>query len=281
MWLKAECLQKTGSFKPRGAINRVITLTDAQRAAGLITVSSGNHAQGLAYAAGQLDVACTVVMPDTAPASKIAATRHYGATVELRPDVTSALEHALELAESGLTLAHPYDDAMVIAGQGTVALEILEDVPDVDVVVVPIGGGGLISGIATAIKAQKPDARVVGVEPIGAGTLTIALAAGAPVAMVPSSIADGLGAPVAGSLTLPIVESLVDEVVTVTDDQIASAMATLAASAKLVTEPAGATAVAALEAGLIGDVADANVVAVCTGGNIDLDRFAELISGRA
>ena len=276
--LKAECLQKTGSFKPRGAINRVLTLSDAQRAAGLVTVSAGNHAQGLAFAAGQLNVGCTVVMPDTAPAAKIAATKQYGATVELRADVTEAFERAVELADSGLTMAHPYDDPMVIAGQGTIGLEILEDVPDVDVVVVPIGGGGLISGISSAIKAHRPDARIVGVEPVKAATLTEAMAAGEPVSIIPSSIADGLGAPVAGTLTLPIVESLVERVVTVTDDQIAAAMATLAESAKLVTEPAGAAAVAALQAGLIDHEPGANVVAVCSGGNVDLSAFSRWIA---
>ena len=175
-------------------------------------------------------------------------------------------------------MAHPYDDPMVIAGQGTIGLEILEDVPDVDVVVVPIGGGGLISGISSAIKAHRPDARIVGVEPVKAATLTEAMAAGEPVSIIPSSIADGLGAPVAGTLTLPIVESLVERVVTVTDDQIAAAMATLAESAKLVTEPAGAAAVAALQAGLIDHEPGANVVAVCSGGNVDLSAFSRWIA---
>ena len=278
LWLKPECLQKTGSFKPRGAVNRVLTLSDEERAAGLVTVSAGNHAQGLAYAAGRLDVDCTVVMPEAASRAKVNATMAYGANVILHGTVGDALDRALELADQGLTLAHPYDDPRVMAGQGTAGLEIVADLGDVDVVVVPIGGGGLISGIASAVKALRPGVRVYGVEPHGAPSLTAALAAGAPVRIDPETIADGLAAPIAGDLTLQVVDELVDEIVLVDDEQIASAMAAIAQSAKLITEGAGAAAIAALRAGLIPVGGQDAVVAVCSGGNIDLERFAELTS---
>lgn len=279
LWLKAECLQKTGSFKPRGAINRLETLTDAQRAAGVVTVSAGNHAQGLAYAAGRVGVDCTVVMPDTAPQAKVAASRSYGAEVILHGTVTDAFALALEIAESGRTLAHPYDDPMVIAGQGTLAREFLSAVPDPEVVVVPIGGGGLISGVATVCEAVSPSTRVIGVEPRGAATMTAALDAGEPVAIVPETLADGLSAPIAGEHTMAIVDELVEQIVLVDEDEIAQAMGVLAAAAKLVTEGSGAAAVAALLAGRIDLRPGARVVAVCSGGNIDLTRFAELVGG--
>ena len=278
LFLKAECLQKTGSFKPRGATNRVLTLSDAQRDAGLVTVSAGNHAQGLAYASGQLGVACTVVMPASAPEAKVAATRQYGATVELMEDITAAFARVDELVETGLTLAHPYDDPMVIAGQGTVGLEIADDCPDADVIVVPIGGGGLISGIATAVKARCPGARIVGVEPETSTAMRSAVAAGAPVSVVPQSIADGLGAPVAGIRPLAIVNERVDALVTVTDDAIAHAMGAISASAKLVTEPAGAAAMAGIQSGAVEVAAGETIVAVCSGGNVDLATFARLIA---
>lgn len=280
LWLKAECLQKTGSFKPRGAINRLETLTDAQRAAGVVTVSAGNHAQGLAYAAGRVGVECTVVMPDTAPKAKVAASRSYGAEVILHGTVADAFARALEIAEAGPTLAHPYDDPMVIAGQGTLALEFLAVVPAPDVVIVPIGGGGLISGIASACAARSPATRIIGVEPHGAATMSTALQAGAPVAITPTTLADGLAAPIAGEHTLAIVQELVEDVVLVDEDEIAQAMGVLAGAAKLVTEGSGAAAVAALLSGRIDIPAGAEVVAVCSGGNIDLPRFAELVGSR-
>ena len=276
LWLKAECLQKTGSFKPRGATNRVLTLSDSQRAAGLVTVSAGNHAQGLAYAAGNHGVACTVVMPASAPKAKIEATKGYGASVELTESMAEAFDRVYQLRDEGLTLAHPFDDPMVIAGQGTIGLEIVADLPEFDLLVVPIGGGGLISGIASAIEALRLDVRIYGVEPHGAATLHLALGAGEPVSIVPDTIADGLAAPIAGDLTLPIVAELVEDVVLVDDAQIAQAMATLAASAKLVTEGAGAAATAALLSDLIPLNPGDRVVAVCSGGNVDMSRFAEL-----
>lgn len=278
LWVKAECLQKTGSFKPRGAVNRLLTLSDEQRAAGVVTVSAGNHAQGLAYAAGRLGVSCTVVMPESAPTTKVDAAQGYGAKVILHGTVGEAFDKAMELANGGLTLAHPYDDLMVIGGQGTVGLEILEDLDDFDVVVVPIGGGGLISGIASAVKARRPGVRIYGVEPHGASAITAARTSGQPVPIEPQSIADGLMAPIAGLLTLEVINDLVDDVVLVDDHQIASAMAAIANSTKLVTEGAGAAAIAALRAGLIPLDRSDTVVAVLSGGNIEPAHFGELIS---
>lgn len=277
LWLKAEMFQKTGSFKPRGAINRVLTLGDDARRAGLVTVSAGNHAQGLAYAAGQAGVDCVVVMPESAPAAKVAASREYGAEVRLEANVSDAFAAARALADAGRFLAHPFDDPMVIAGQGTVGLELTDELDPLDAVIVPIGGGGLISGIAAAVKAAWPDTKVFGVEPEGAATLTAALEAGAPVSIEPATLADGLTAPMAGARTLQHVQSLVDGVLIVSEVQIIEAMAALASAAKLVTEGAGAAAVAALLAGLVPLEDGAKVAAICSGGNIDLDRFASLV----
>jgi len=197
--------------------------------------------------------------------------------VILHGTVSDAFALALEMAEAGRFLAHPYDDLAVIAGQGTVGLEVTEDVEAADVVVVPIGGGGLISGVATAVKAAWPSARVVGVEPLGAQTMTRALADGEPSAIEPDTIADGLSAPIAGVYTLAHTRALVDEIVVIGDEQIAAGMRSLAGAAKLVTEASGAAAVAALMAGAVPVRAGDRVVAVCSGGNIDLDRFAALV----
>src|ERR671935_2943119 len=241
--VKAELLQRTGSFKPRGVLAKLASLTPEERARGVIGISAGNHAQALAYGAACEGIACTVVMPATAVASKVAATRGYGAEVVLHGITTIeafAEYDRLRIARR-LVSVHPFDDPHVIAGQGTVGLEILEDVPDVDAVVVPVGGGGLISGIATALKEQRPEVRVVGVEPEGAPSLTRALEAGR-VVPLPSvqTLADGLAAPFAGPLTLDIAQRYVDDVVLVSDDEIAEALRLTLERTKLQVEPAGA-----------------------------------------
>jgi threonine dehydratase len=279
LFVKAENLQKTGSFKPRGVLNKLRSLTPEEKRRGLITISAGNHAQALAYAAAVEGLRCVVVMPESASPTKVAASRGYGAEVVLHGTVHEALEEMHELRESrGLTLVHPYDDPFVIAGQGTVGLEILEDLPDVDLVIVPVGGGGLISGIAAAVKRARPSARVIGVEPEGAPTVTDALRAGRPVRLERvATIADGLTAPIAGDHTLAHVRALVDEVVLVSDDEIAEALRVVLQYTKLLAEPAGAAGIAALLARRVTVPADARAAAVVSGGNADLARLRQVL----
>lgn len=279
LFLKAENLQKTGSFKPRGVLNKLRHLTPDEKRRGLITISAGNHAQALAYAAGIEGLRSTVVMPEGSSETKIAASRAYGAEVVVHGTVLEALERMHELRESrGLTLVHPYDDLLVIAGQGTVGLEILEDLADVDLVIVPVGGGGLISGVAAAIKRTRPAARVVGVEPHGAPTVTEALRAGRPVRLATvATIADGLTAPVAGEHTLAHIRALVDDIVLVSEDELAEGVRAVLRYAKLLAEPAGAAGVAALLAGRVKAPADARVAVVLSGGNIDPGRLKQVL----
>lgn len=279
--LKVEAFQRTGSFKPRGVLNRLRHLTAEERARGLVTVSAGNHAQAVAYAAAIEGVRAIVVMPKHATAAKVAASREYGAEVVLHGDVFDAFARMEELRqEHGYTLVHPFDDPQVIAGQGTVGAEICEDVPDVEVVVVPVGGGGLLSGIATAVRALRPRARIIGVEPVGAAAVRRALDAGAPVRLdAVDTIADGLGAPMTGPVALEHIRSLVDDVVVVNDDGIAAALRFLLERCKLLVEPAGAAAVAALMDGTIVVPHTARVVAVLSGGNIDMQRLRNLLPG--
>ncbi|HEX7089487.1 MAG TPA: threonine/serine dehydratase [Longimicrobiales bacterium] len=278
--IKAECLQKTGSFKVRGVFNRLRRLSPEERARGLITISAGNHAQALAYGATREGIPCTVVMPAHASRSKVEASRAYGADIVLHGSVFEAFEKCEQLRrEHALTLVHPFNDPDIIAGQGTIGLEILEDAPDTHTVVVPIGGGGLISGIAAAIKALRPATRVIGVEPEGAATMTLALRAGEPARLEHiDTIADGLAAPAAGPNTLEHVRALVDDIVLLTDAEIRNALAFLLERAKLVVEPAGAAAAAALLAGKVRAPADAHVVIVASGGNVDLPRLGEFIA---
>lgn len=283
-WLKAENLQRTGSFKARGALNKIETLSPEERARGVITVSAGNHAQGVAWAAAAAGVRATVVMAEIASPTKVAATRGYGAEVILHGanNIVAFAEMYRLQAERGLTLVHPYDDPQTIAGQGTIGLEILEDLPDLglgtgagrDTIVVPIGGGGLIAGVALAIKTQRPGVRIIGVEPEGAATMHTALALGQPVQLTDiNTIADGLTAPLAGVLNLALVREYVDAVVLLDDEAILTGLRFLLERAKLVTEPAGAAAVAALLAGAVAVEPGATVVALLGGGNIDLARL--------
>ncbi len=275
-YLKAEHLQKTGSFKARAMLHAVSALSTEERARGLISMSAGNAAMALAFAATTLGARASIVMPEAAPASKIAATRGYGGEVILHPDrVTLPERLAREQAARGAVLVHPYDDVRVIAGNGSVGLEILDDLPEVDLVVVPVGGGGLISGVALAVKSARPGARVVGVEPRGAPTVRSALDAGAPKRLERiDTVADGLTAPVAGTICLEMVRALVDDVVVVDDEAILEGLRFLAARAKQVVEPAGAAAVGALLCGALATRPGERVVAVLSGGNVDADRFA-------
>jgi len=277
--LKAECLQKTGSFKPRGVLNRLRALGDEEKARGLITISAGNHAQALAWGARQVGAACTVVMPANASRSKADAAEAYGATVILHGSMPEAFAKMDELrVERNLTLVHPFDDPLIIAGQGTVGAEIVEQVPDVTKVVVPIGGGGLIGGIALAVKHPLSKAKVYGVEPEGASAMAQSRAAGRPVRLDKvDTIADGLTAPYASELTLALNQRHVDDVVVLTDEQIVEAARLILARCKLLVEPAGAAGVAALLCGKIPIAPDDVVVAVLSGGNIDLDRLKAIL----
>ena len=277
-YLKAENLQRTGSFKPRGAVYAISRLSKEQREGGIVTMSAGNAAQGIAFAARAAGVPVTVAMPETAPQSKVDATRSYGAQIVFAPDMTKLIALVGELKDrSGAYFLHPYDDAGMIAGHGTCALEVLDDLPEADLFVVGVGGGGLIAGIAVTVAARRPGARVVGVEPTGAAAMRRALDVGKPVRLERiSTIADGLAAPVAGTIPLEIVRRLVADVVVIDDDLIAEGMRFLAQRAKLVAEPAGAAATAALLAGKITIRPGERVVAIVSGGNVDLDRLAQI-----
>ena len=270
VWLKCENLQRTGSFKIRGAYTRIARLTDAERARGVVAASAGNHAQGVALAARLLGCSATVFMPETAPLPKVAATRAYGAEVRLGgPTLTEALVSASEHAErTGSVFIHPFEHADVIAGQGTVGLELLEQCPDVATVVVCAGGGGLVSGVAAAVKARRPDVRVVAVQAEMAAAFPGSLAEGRPVAL-PSmaTMADGIAVASPGDLTFAHVRGLVHEVRTVSEEDLSRALLFCLERAKLVVEPAGVAAVAAVlaEPGAF----PPPVVAVVSGGNID------------
>ena len=282
-FLKAESFQRTGSFKPRGAVFALASLSPEQRAKGIVTMSAGNAAAAIAYAAHAVGAKVTVAMPVSAPKLKVDATRGYGADIQFAQDMTElrALVGKLQ-EESGAYFLHPYDDDAMIAGHGSVALEILEDVPDADVIVVGIGGGGLISGVAVAAAAKRPGIRIVGVEPEGAPTMRTALDAGKPVALTSiKTIADGLAGPIAGTRGLEICQRLVEDVVLLSDATIAEGMRFLAERAKLVAEPAGAAATAALLAGKIKVRRGERVVAIVSGGNVDRAKFAELIAPAA
>jgi threonine dehydratase len=278
--LKMEHLQRTGSFKPRGALNRLAVLQADPAVERVVAASAGNHAQGVALAASHFDVEARIVMPEAAPQTKVDATRNYGATVVLEgEDFHAASEHARELASDPDTfLVHAYDDPHIVAGQGTLGIEILDQVSEVDTVVVPIGGGGLIGGVATAIDDRHPDVRVVGVQADGAATVPESLAKGSPVSIDdPTTIADGLATGSISELTFELIEAHVDDVVLVSDDEIAAAIRFLAERAKQVVEGAGATSVAALLSGEL-DVSDECVVAILCGGNIDTTTLQEVLT---
>jgi threonine dehydratase len=278
--LKAELFQRTGSFKPRGVLNKLDSLTAEEKARGVIGISAGNHAQALAYGAALEGIDALVVMWRTASPFKIEAARGYGATVDTEaPDIPRAFDRLAELqADSGRTLVHPYDDPLVIAGQGTIGLEVLEDVPDADVVLVPVGGGGLVSGIATAVKGLRPQARVVAVEPELSAALHESLRAGEPVTVDPRSIADGLNGPYAGANCFAACRAADVESVLVSEEEIEDAFRFLYARAKLACEAAGAATTAALLAGRVGVEPGQRVVAVVSGGNVAPDMASATLA---
>jgi len=276
--LKTESLQVTGSFKVRGAYIKIASLSDDERAKGVIASSAGNHAQGVALAARMFGTPATIVMPEGAPLAKIVGTRELGANVILSGlTYEDAFKRATELqSESGAVFIHPFDDGKVIAGQGTIGLEILQDLPDVSAVVAPVGGGGLIAGIALAIKRLKPSVKVFGVEAAGSASMTAALKAGHPVELQSANtIADGIAVRKVGETTYGICASLIDGVFTVDDDEIAQTILLLLERSKIITEGAGAAAAAAL---LYNKVpVDGKVVAVLSGGNIDVTMLSRII----
>jgi threonine dehydratase len=274
VFLKAELFQKTGSFKPRGVLTNLAALNGEQKRRGVIAISAGNHAQAVAWAAAREGIDALIVMWRGASAVKLAATRGYGAAVDLEASNPAEAFARLDvlLAETGRTLVHPFDAPLTIAGQGTVGLEILEDVPDADTIVVPVGGGGLIAGIATAAAGR---ARVIGVEPELSTAMHSALEAGERVEVTPASIADGLSAPHAGRNTLAIVQEHVEGVVLVSEEEIEDAFRFLYERAKLAVEPAGAAAVAALRAGKI---QGGRVVCVVSGGNVAAETASAILA---
>ncbi|HEX2202954.1 MAG TPA: threonine ammonia-lyase [Longimicrobium sp.] len=279
-FFKFENLQRTGSFKERGALNCMLTIPEAHRPRGVIAASAGNHAQGVAFHAARLGIPATIVMPERTPLIKVSNTERYGAAVVLHGAVyDEAMAEALRVqAREGQTLIHPFDMDDVIAGQGTIGLELLEQCPEMDVVVVPVGGGGLISGIAMAIKEARPEVRVVGVESAALPAALRAREAGALVTIPPAdTIADGIAVRRIGETTHALIERYVDELVTVSEEEIASAVLLLLEREKTVVEPACATTVAAVVNGHVAGLEGKNVVMVLSGGNIDVTLISRII----
>ena len=280
LYLKLENLQMTGSFKDRGSLNKMLQLSTEQQKAGVITASAGNHAQGVAHAARLLNIPATIVMPETTPLSKIRGTQELGANIVLHGSgYDEAFDKAVELQQQqGYTLVHAFDDPDIIAGQGTIGLEVLEQLPDLDVMVVPVGGGGLISGIATAIRETRPDVRVIGVESERMAAMKASLVAGKVQPLQPANtIADGISVARVGQQTLPIVSRYVEEIVTVDEEQIAYAIMTLLEREKTLAEGAGAVAFAALSNNRIADIKGKKVVALISGGNIDMTMLSKIL----
>ena len=280
VYLKTENLQLTGSFKLRGAYNKIARLSEEEKKKGVVACSAGNHSQGVALAAQRAGLNAVICIPEGAPISKVEATRSYGAEVVLVPGVyDDAYERALQIAsETGRTLIHPFDDDDVIAGQGTIALEILKSLPEMDVCIIPVGGGGLISGMAFAIKALKPSAKVIGVQAAGAASMKKSFDEHKRSCLDRvATIADGIAVKMPGEKTFDYVSRYVDEIVTVTDDEIASAILSLMEQQKLVAEGAGAVAVAAAMAGKV-DLEGKKTVCLVSGGNIDVTILSRVIT---
>jgi threonine dehydratase len=279
IYLKLDNLQRTGAFKERGALNKLLTLTPNERARGVIAASAGNHAQGLAYHAGRHGIRAQICMPLTTPLIKVSATKGYGAEVVLHgANYDEACEEAVRRSEQfGMTFVHPFDDEVVIAGQGTMGLEILQQVPDIEAVVAPIGGGGLIAGVACAVKETNPRVRVIGVQPARLPSMKVAIAEGHPVTLSPAAtIADGIAVRRAGEKTLPLVQKYVDDIVTVDEEEIANAILLLLEREKTLAEGAGAAAIAALinhKTPLSGK----KVAVLVCGGNIDVSLLSRIM----
>lgn len=280
VFFKLENLQKTGSFKLRGALNKIANLTEKEKKAGVIASSAGNHAQGVALGATAQGIKATIVMPATAPLAKIAATKGYGAEVVLEGEVyDDAYKKACELQKiTGATFLHPFDDKFVMAGQGTIGLEIIEDIPDVDIVLVPVGGGGIISGISKAIKSLRPTAKVIGIEASNAASMKEAFKRHTCCEIDTSpTIADGIAVRKIGEETFKVAQECVDDIITVTEDEIAKAILFLMEKSKVVAEGAGATTVAALLSGKL-KTENKKICAVISGGNIDTNLIERVLN---
>ena len=280
LFLKMENLQRTGAYKDRGAMNAVLSLDDAHKKAGVIAASAGNHAQGLAFAAQRNKVHATIVMPETAPTAKLRGTRKYGAEVVLHGNgYDDAFGRATELQkEKGYTFIHAFDDPRVIAGQGSIGLELMEQNPDLEVFVVPIGGGGLAAGMAVVLKEMNPRVRIVGVQAENIASMKASIEAGKIVSVSGTTIADGIAVGRPGEHTFPIVRKYVDEIVTVTEDEIAQAVLVLFESEKTVTEGSGAAGVAAVLNRKISGIEGKQVCVVLTGGNIDTTFLKNILA---
>src|SRR5437016_6987273 len=279
VYLKLDNLQRTGAFKERGALNKLLTLTQEERSRGVIAASAGNHAQGVAYHAGRHGIRAQICMPLTTPLIKVSATKNYGAEVVLHgANYDEACEEAVRRSQQfGLTFIHPFDDEVVIAGQGTMGLEILQQVPDVEAIVAPIGGGGLISGVACAVKETNPRVRVIGVQPARLPSMKVALAEGHPVTLSPAAtIADGIAVRRAGEKTLRLIQKYVDDIVTVDEEEIANAILLLLEREKTLAEGAGAAPIAALLNHKLPLTGKKVAVLVC-GGNIDVTLLSRII----
>ena len=280
IYLKTENLQNTGSFKIRGAYYKISQLTTEEKSHGILACSAGNHAQGVALAAKENNIPCIICMPDGAPISKVENTKNYGAEVRLVKgayDEAAAYAETLR-AENGYTFIHPFDDEQVIAGQGTIGLEILEQLADADIVLVPVGGGGLISGVAFTIKSLKPECKVYGVQAVGASSMAQSIEKQEQITLkAVNTFADGIAVKRAGNLTYALTNKYVDGMVTVTDDEISSAILALIEKQKMICEGAGAVAVAAAMFGRI-DIANKKVCCLLSGGNIDVNILSRVIS---
>ncbi len=283
LFAKAEHLQRTGSYKVRGATLRIARLGAAERRAGVVAVSAGNHAAAVAVAAGLVGVHAVVVMPETAVRSKVEACRGYGAEVILAGVDTAEAWAAMEQIRDarGLAFVHPFDHPDTIVGQGTVGLEIVDDLPVVDVVVAGVGGGGLVCGVAAAVKGRRPHARVYGVEPRASDALTRGIAAGKPVPIRPASVADGLNAPFASDRTIALGRRLLDGIVLLDDEEILAGLRFAAERLKQVVEPAAAAALAAVLLGRVPIRDGERACIVLSGGNVDVDRLGDLVAGAA
>jgi threonine dehydratase len=271
VYIKYELFQKTGAFKARGAFNKLLSLDDHERGNGVVAVSGGNHAQAVAYAASVLGTDAVIVMPDNTPANYVEATRGYGAKVDLRASIAECFDAIEGYRTEGRAFVHPFDDELVMAGQGTVGLEIIEDCPQITDLIVSIGGGGLMSGVSTAIKSKKPDVRVWGVETVGADAMAQALDAGKPVQLPAiTSIAKTLGAPSVSDTTLAIAQQNLESVTVVTDEEAVAALHLIAERLKVITEPAASCTLAAAEKLKTNFTPDSHLVLVLCGGNTSI-----------
>lgn len=276
---KYELFQKTGSFKARGAFNKLLSMTNDERAKGVVAVSGGNHAQAIGYAASALGIRSVIVMPESTPRNYVEATRGYGATIDLQPTIAAAFEKIKAYQAEGMVFVHPFDDPVVMAGQGTVGLEILEDAPETTDIIVSIGGGGLAGGVATAVKAVKPDIRIWGVETVGADAMTQALAAGHPVELPAiTSIAKTLGAPAVSETTLALARNLLESVTVVTDADAVEALQFIAERLKVLTEPAASCTLSAAAKLKDKFTPDSKIVLILCGGNLSVADLCGFMS---